>query len=162
LSLADVKKQGLDDMAKFFKHQLFLAGLHQNLREKVLEAKKDTFFESLDLAHEIEAIQQDHCWILKITAIKAKMELNEDKSITWESLTEEEIKQVAAIQACKNCYLPKKKFGRLARNKNLAKSNGPRNPNVVCCCCQKKLHMQKECNSSRWPPQCLDGRCQHW
>ncbi len=42
---ADVKIEGLDDVTKFFKHQLFLASLLENLREKVLEAKKDSFFE---------------------------------------------------------------------------------------------------------------------
>jgi hypothetical protein len=42
----DMKKEGLNDTAKFFKHLHFLTGLHNLLRDKILEAKKDTFFES--------------------------------------------------------------------------------------------------------------------
>jgi hypothetical protein len=44
------KLKGMKDVAKFFKHQLFLAGLRNNLHDKVLEAKKDTFAQSLELA----------------------------------------------------------------------------------------------------------------
>jgi len=37
------KLEGMKDMSKFFKHQLFLTGLSNSLCDKVLEAKKDTF-----------------------------------------------------------------------------------------------------------------------
>ncbi len=33
----------MKDMAKSFKHKLFLTGLRDSLCDKVLEAKKDTF-----------------------------------------------------------------------------------------------------------------------
>jgi hypothetical protein len=56
---AAAKREGLDDMAKFIRHQLFLTGLRDNLREKVLEANKGTLSESRKLARELEAIQQD-------------------------------------------------------------------------------------------------------
>jgi hypothetical protein len=72
---ADVMNEGLYDMAKLLTHQLFLAGLCKNLREKVLKAKKNTFFERLYLASELECIQQDHCRNQKIAAVKAKMDL---------------------------------------------------------------------------------------
>jgi len=68
------KLEGMKDMAKFFKHQLFLAGLSDNLRDKVLEAKKDTFTESLDLARELESIQLDHRRSQKIAAVKAELQ----------------------------------------------------------------------------------------
>jgi len=58
--IAEAKAEGMADMGKFFKHQLFLAGLSDNVCDKVLEAKKDTFAQSLELAHELEAIQLDH------------------------------------------------------------------------------------------------------
>jgi hypothetical protein len=86
---ANVKKEGLDDMAKYFKHQLFLVGFCHNIREKVLEAKKDdTYFKSLDLAGELEAIQQNHCHSQKIAALKVKMPPEEAKMVNWEELTE--------------------------------------------------------------------------
>jgi hypothetical protein len=59
-TVAKAKAEGIADMAKSFKHQLFLAGLSDNVRDKVLEAKKDTFAQSLELARELEAIQLDH------------------------------------------------------------------------------------------------------
>jgi hypothetical protein len=50
-TVAKAKKEGMNDMAKFFKHQLFLASINYNIRDKVLETKKDTFTQSLKLAH---------------------------------------------------------------------------------------------------------------
>ncbi len=47
------KLEGMNDMAKFFKHQMFLAGLKDSVRNKVLEAHKDTFTQSLELAREL-------------------------------------------------------------------------------------------------------------
>jgi hypothetical protein len=74
-----------------------LAGLSDNLRDKTLEAKKDTFAQSLELARELEAIQLDHRRSPKIAAVKAKLQREEANIIAWESLTEEKIEQVAAI-----------------------------------------------------------------
>jgi hypothetical protein len=136
------KLEGMKDMAKFFKHQLFLAGLSDNLRDKVLEAKKDTFTESLDLARELESIQLDHRRSQKIAAVKAELQPEEASTIAWESLTEEEVEQVAAIRAKNNRFQPKRTFAAPQ-----GRSNGPRNQNVVCRYCKKKGHMQKECRS---------------
>jgi hypothetical protein len=44
------KLEGMNDMAKFFKYQLFLASISDPLCDKVLEARKDTFAQSLELA----------------------------------------------------------------------------------------------------------------
>ncbi len=59
-TLAEAKQEGINSMAKFFKRQLSLAGLSDSLRDKVLEAKKDTFSQSLELARELESIRMDH------------------------------------------------------------------------------------------------------
>jgi hypothetical protein len=48
----DIKKEGINDMALFFKHQLFLAGIKEPIRDKVLEAGKASFQESMKLARE--------------------------------------------------------------------------------------------------------------
>jgi hypothetical protein len=56
-------------MAKFFKHQLFLAGLNYHLGNKILEARKDGFTQSLELTQELEAILLDHRCFQKIAAV---------------------------------------------------------------------------------------------
>jgi hypothetical protein len=40
----------MNDMVKFFKHQLFLTSHNDSLRDEVLEAKKDSFAQSLEFA----------------------------------------------------------------------------------------------------------------
>jgi hypothetical protein len=44
------KAKVINDMALFFKHQLFLAGIKDPIRDKVMEAGKATFMESMKLA----------------------------------------------------------------------------------------------------------------
>jgi len=106
---AQVKAEGIKDMALFFKHQLFLAGIKDSLRDKVVEAGKASFQESMKYARELEAIHNDHRRSQRIAAVKASMPLAEAP----------------------------------------VRSNGPRNPNIVCRYCKKKGHMQRECNSRR-------------
>jgi hypothetical protein len=144
--IADVKKEGINDMAKFFKHQLFLAGIHNHLWDKVLEVKKDTFYQSLDLAHELEAIQLDHKHTQKVAALQAHLPEEEAKTITWEKLSKEEIKQVTTIQTHNNHFMPKANRTTHS-NGQRNNANAPRNPNVTCCYCKKEEHMQKECHS---------------
>jgi Retrotransposon gag protein len=52
-TITQTKLEGMNDMAKFFKHQLFRASLDNPLCNKVLEARKDTFAQSLDLVQEL-------------------------------------------------------------------------------------------------------------
>ena len=54
-----VKREGLMDMQRFFLHQLFIAGLKDDLRSKVMEAGKDNIQESLAHARELEVIHND-------------------------------------------------------------------------------------------------------
>jgi hypothetical protein len=123
-----------------------LAGIKDPIRDKVLEAGKATFHESMKLSREIEAIQNDRKRSQKIAAVKASMQLHEADVIFWDELADEEIDQIAAVR----CQQP-------FRNSNPAqgcssapiRSNGPRNPNIMCRYCKKKGHMQRECNSRR-------------
>jgi len=55
----DIKKEGIDDMGRFFLHQLFLAGLKEDIRIKTMEAGHDTVQQSLTTARETEAILND-------------------------------------------------------------------------------------------------------
>ena len=84
-------------MALFFKHQLFLAGIKDPIHEKVLEAGKATFAESMKLSREIEAIQNDRKRSQKIAAVKASMLTREAEAIFWDELADEEINQIAAV-----------------------------------------------------------------
>ena len=143
---AEVKAEGINDMALFFKHQLFLAGVKDSLRDRVLEAGKADLQESLKLARELEAIQNDRKRSQKIAALKAVMQPQEAAAIFWDELESEDIDQIAAVrhqQPFRNSNQAQ------ARNSGPARSNGPRNPNIVCRYCKKKGHMQKRCNSRR-------------
>ncbi len=104
-TVAQAKHEGMNKM-----HQLFLACLNDHLCDKVLEARKDTFAQSLELTRELEAIQLDHKPSQKIATIKTELQSEEANAIVWEHLTEEKIEQ----EAHNNCYPPKKNFGRQA------------------------------------------------
>ena len=94
---AQVKAEGIKDMALFFKHQLFLAGIKDSLRDKVVEAGKASFQESMKYARELEAIHNDHRRSQRIAAVKASMPLAEAVNIPWDDLALEEIEQIAAV-----------------------------------------------------------------
>ncbi len=91
-------------MALFFKHQLFLAGIKDPIRDKVLEAGKAMFQESMKLSREIEAIQNDRKRSQKIAAVKASMQPNEADAIFWDELANKEINQIAAVH-CQQPFL---------------------------------------------------------
>jgi len=142
---AQVKAEGINDMALFFKHQLFLAGVKDSLRDRVLEAGKADLQESLKFARELEAIQNDRKRAGKIAALKAVMPPQEAAAIFWDELESEDIDQIAAVRR----QQPRNSNQAQARSSGPARSNGPRNPNIVCRYCKKKGHMQRECNSRR-------------
>jgi len=147
---ADVKAEGIKDMALFFKHQLFLAGLKDSVRDKVVEAGKASFQESMKLARELEAIHNDHRRSQRIAAVKASLAPAEAANIPWDDIGLEEIDQIAAVRrnnAPRN-QTPNRNTGPTV-NAAPVRSNGPRNPNIVCRYCKKKGHMQRECNSRR-------------
>ena len=61
--LTKCKREGIQDAEKFFKHQLFLAGLNEPIRGKVMEANKETCRSPLNLrpfiknANEVKLLQ---------------------------------------------------------------------------------------------------------
>jgi hypothetical protein len=66
VQLAAIKKEGLVDMERFFLHQLFIAGLRDELRSKIMEAGKASLQERLSSARELEVILNDQkkSWII--------------------------------------------------------------------------------------------------
>ena len=124
---AQVKAKGINDMALFFKHQLFLAGVKDSLRDRVLEAGKADLQESLKFARELEAIQNDRKRASKIAALKAVMPPQEAAAIFWDELETEDINQIAAVRR----QQPFRNSNQMqARSSGPARSNGPHNPNI--------------------------------
>jgi hypothetical protein len=147
-TIAEAKAEGISDAFKFVKHQLFLAGLKDGLRDKVLQAEKATFNESVKVARNLETIQNDHKRLNKIAAVKAELQPEEAREIIWEELTEQEIEQVAALWSRNGRFQPRNNPGP-PRNNGHARNNTTANPNIVCRYCDKKGHRQKECFSRR-------------
>jgi hypothetical protein len=147
----DNKKEGINDMALFFKHQLFLAGIKEPNRDRVLEAGKATFKESMKLARELEAIHNDKRRSHKIAAIKTSIGPEEAATIFWDEIADEDLDKVAAVRQNRAPRPAPRSAPAAAPTVNAAplRSNGPCNPNVVCRYCKKKGHMQRECNSRR-------------
>jgi hypothetical protein len=141
---ANVKAEGISDAFKFIKHQLFLAGLKDGIRDKVLEAAKDTFTESIKVARNLETIQNDHKWLNRINAIKQDLQEERAKEIIWENLSDQDLNQLAIIRYTRQQYNNKGNNGNQARS-----STAVRNPNTACRYCQKKGHLQKDCFASK-------------
>ena len=148
---AEVKAEGISDAFKFIKHQLFLAGLKDGIRDKVLEAAKDTFTESVKVAHNLETIQNDHKRLNKINAIRSDMEEEKAKEIVWDNLSDDQLAQLAAIRFGRNNRYNNNGNTNNNRN-NQSNNNRPttlRNPNTECRYCKKKGHLQKDCFSRK-------------
>ncbi len=143
---AQVKAEGVNDVALFFKHQLFLAGIKDSLHNRVLEAGKATFQESMKFAHEIEAIHNDHKHSQKIAALKASMQPQEVAAIFWDELEDEHIEHIATVHR-QQPFRNSNQMQARSSAPGPARSNGPRIPNIVCRYCKKNGHMQPECNS---------------
>ena len=136
--LTTMKTKGIKDMEQFFQHQLFMAGLRDNLRAKVMEAGKTTLHESMRYAQEIEVIQHDkqgHAFAV-VTAVTSDMPVAEEEE---DKFTEEELKAVNVIRFRQGKPPFKLNFRRFNGNGNNGKSK-----TVVCRFCKKTDHVQKE------------------
>ena len=136
---AQIKAEGIADAFLFVKHQLFLAGLKDGLRDKVLEMEKPTYTESVKAARNLETILNDQKRLNKISAIKHEIGEDMAKEIIWDNLPEEQLGQLAALR-----------FQLKRNNNNQARSNTTlRNPDTACRYCKKKGHLQKDCFSRK-------------
>jgi len=140
----DVKKEGMRDVEKFFKHQLFLAGLRDDIRGKVMEAGNESLRDSMRLAIELEVIQQDRksrvsavSQNTNVSAIESADHVNEDDEL--EELGDEELAAVNAIRLRNGRPPYKRRFGQNRKPFN--------KKSVICHYCKKPGHFQKDCHS---------------
>ena len=147
-----IKAEGILDAEKFFRHQLFLAGLAHHLRSKVMEANKDTLRESVALAIELETIHGRPGARATVAAVQQEDESCEIR----DDIDDDELAAINAIGQRKG----KAPFRRPFRSK----SNGQANYQPVtgnCRYCKKPGHHQKKCRAriaARAPMVDKDGK----
>ena len=132
-NLTIMKTEGIKDMKQFFRHQLFMAGLCDDLWTKVMEAGKATLHESMCYAQEIEVIHHNrggHSVNTVATTVTAS-----DTPVTEEeedNFMEEELKAINAICFRHGKPLFKPNLRRFNRNGNNGKSK-----TIVCHFCKR-------------------------
>ena len=138
------KSEGIKDMAKFFKMQLFIAGLNDSLRAKVMEAGKASIYDCLDLARELETINSDRKrGSGTIAAISSIPEEEEEAAAAADvKLDDEEIAVINAIRA-------KKGKPPMRTSTNFRNGNNNNSKSVQCRYCKKNGHFQKDCHTRR-------------
>ena len=133
----DIKKEGIEDMEMFIKHQLFLAGLREPLRSEVMKEGKATLGEAVDFADELESIYRKN---ERTVNVVEKTESAASDVIDIEDLEDDELEAINLIRR----KTGKKPFLRKRHNGN---NNGSNGGGIKCRYCQKMGHMQKECRS---------------
>jgi len=131
---ANIKLEGLRDQDKFFLSQMFLAGLRENIRAKVMEEAPADLIDIVDLAIEKETIYLNE----KNTAVPSLFSITEKEEIEGAGdkleLNEEEKEMIKSLRKKKTPY---------KRNGNGNSASTP----VVCRYCKKTGHWQKQCRS---------------
>jgi hypothetical protein len=137
---AAVKLEGIEDMESFFLHQLFMAGLKEDIRAKIMEANRAQLHESLALAREIEVIQTDRKGKgVTVAPIQEKDHDEGDEKVVPEGLDEEEIELINAIRFKKG----KKPFFKRNAGQGSYQNKTP----FKCFYCKKANHYQRDCKT---------------
>ena len=147
---ARIKLEGLRDQDKFFLSQMFLAGLRENIRTKVMEEAPAELIDIVDLAVEKEAIYLNEKnpppanQLFSIEEKNDKQEGVEEKA----EFNKEEIELIHAIRRKRN-QPPFKRNG----------NNSTASSTVVCHYCKQRGHWQKHCRSRiRDKAPCIDAQ----
>ena len=134
------KLEGIEDASRFFMQQLFVAGLNEDIREKVMERDPRTLQESLTEARAMELIVQDKRKKSQVTAVR-----EDDGEEDDEQYTEEEEQLLERVNAI---------FKKTGRNPgsffNRSKRTFKPNPNIICRGCGNKGHIEKYCRISKF------------
>lgn len=140
-----IKREGVRDSERFFMHQLFIAGLKEEIRTKIMEAGKTSIQDSVTLARELEVILNDKKKSGNIANVKTAPEQEEQ----GENYLEEE--ELAAINAVR--FQKGKAPLRFFRGPERPGRSGPpqrpqhqqQNFNSKCRYCKIPGHQQKVC-----------------
>jgi len=144
----DLKREGIDDMGRFFLHQLFLAGLKEEIRVKTMEAGHDTVQNSLNTARETEAILNDRSKRSLVSSIQHGD--SEEQDDEFENFFSNYLanRDDSEMEPWEEKYLDKVNVIRMNHGKKPFRAGGrkPFSKNVVVCrYCNIKGHFQKEC-----------------
>ena len=149
-----MKKEGIKDTERFFKHQLFKAGLRDDLRSEVMKAGKDTLQESKRLAIELEVINNDKKG-RQIAAVQQMAE--EGPNDDDDNLQEDEVAYINAMRHQKG-RAPFRGNNFRPRTSNGSNGNSGGQKDVVCRYCQAKGHYQKDCRKRlKWKAPMVDA-----
>lgn len=134
-----IKKEGIKDIELFFKHQLFKAGLRDDLRAEVMKAGKETLLDSKKLAVELEVINNDKKGrsVAAVTADTHEATAEEEE----EELQEDELAYINALRYQKG--RPPFRTGGFRPKAPNGGNGGTRD--VVCRHCGAKGHFQRDC-----------------
>ena len=139
-NLAECKPEGIRDAEKVFKHQLFLAGLNEPIRGRVMEANKESLHEAMRLAVKLETIHQASKWG-QVAAIYEEDDSAAADYKADDNFGDYEIVAINAIRQRQGKPLFRRNFRCSFGKTNLL--NGK--TDITCRYCKKKGHMQREC-----------------
>jgi hypothetical protein len=126
----EIKKEGLEDDEMYIKHQIFIAGVKEEYRIKLIEENKATLGESVYYAIELEATLNEKKQGMRLAAI--------EKGDVVE-LDEEDKEAINALRFKRNGG---------GGNKFSSKRQPPKaNGSTICRYCKKNGHFQKDCRS---------------
>ncbi|MCZ2207965.1 hypothetical protein, partial [Cylindrospermopsis raciborskii] len=144
-----IKMQGIRDAERFFKHQLFLAGLKEDLRTRVMEANKATLYESMTFAMELEVIHaknQGSRAQVAAVGMRGRSEDPEARAEDDEPEDEEDDAEAAEALAAINAIRFRNGKPPLRTWNGRRPGNGTDSKkSVVCRFCRKTGHFQRDC-----------------
>jgi len=130
---------GIENMQTLTMNTVFLGGLREELRIKVLESGPTEIRESVRLAREIEVIMQDKQSATTKGSVISPIRAEEDNNDEGEMFEDEESELMVKINAVR------RHTGRPPLTPGAGFPSGSRGPAPQCRFCRNVGHMQREC-----------------